>query len=383
MEAEKPGKGSKRRTLTHPSIHASRAVASDVADTAEMVWLDALEAEGGGDRANALEAAKRVVEMDPEHTDGWMGVARWSLPAESRGRQQMPDLSQAAKSMAALRKVVALDPEPFDPWKLGGVLLVDHLGMLEKGLDWWQQRREFAPYEVAPVIEQIGILVRMGLYDECATLLEKLYSEGMEATTSEQLAQMEAVNRMVSRAAKMEEDEIFRPQNPKHPRWKVIENMKKRKPISPTFFLITFVAPIVFLLGTVAMTLIGGSTWGFLLVFVFILACFMAITKLASGLLHKLNRHALDLDRAIDYETTSGRVCIPEEIRYSKLYNAMISNRMPALAERLELIAEVGDKLQLRWKPELPNFTLLENISEDNEESEEWWSESELEPLED
>ena len=109
----------------------------------------------------------------------------------------------------------------------------------------------------------------------------------------------------------------------------------------------------------------------------------MAITKLASGLLHKLNRHALDLDRAIDYETTSGRVCIPEEIRYSKLYNAMISNRKPALAERLELIAEVGDKLQLRWKPALPNFTLLENISEDNEESEEWWSESELEPLED
>ena len=348
-----------------------------------MIWLDALEAEGSGDREGALEAAKRVVGMDPGHTDGWMGVARWSLPVESKGRQLMPDLGQAAKSMAALRKVVELDPEPFDPWKLGGVLLVDHLGMLEQGLTWWQQRREFAPHEVAPVIEQIGILVRMGLYDECATLLEQLYSEGMEATTSDQLAQMEAVNRMVSRAAKMEEDEIFRPQNPKHPRWKIIERMKKRKPITPTFFLITFVAPIVFLLGTLAMTLIGGSTFGFLLVFVFILACFMVITRLASGLLHKLNRHALDLDRAIDYETTSGRVCIPEDIRYSKLYNAMVANRMPALAERLELIVEGGDKLQIRWKPNLPKLTVLESGLEDSGESEDWWSESEMEPLED
>ena len=352
-------------------------------DTAEMVWLDALEAEESGDRAEALEAANRVVEIDPEHSDGWMGVARWSLPPDSRGRQQMPDLGQAAKSMAALRKVVELEPEPFDPWKLGGVLLVDHLGMLEQGLTWWQQRREFAPYEVAPLIEQIGILVRMGLYDESATLLEQLYSEGMETSSSEQLSQMEAVNRMVSRAAKMEEDEIFRPQNPKHPRWGIIENMKKRKPITPTFFLITFVAPIVFLLGTMAMTMIGGSTWGFLLVFVFILACFMVITRLASGLLHKLNRHALDLDRAIDYETTAGRVCIPEAIRYSKLYNAMVSNRMPALAERLELIVESGDKLQIRWKPELPKFTLMESVSEDSDEPGEWWSDSELESLED
>jgi len=354
-----------------------------MAETAEMVWLDALEAEESGDRAGALEAAKSVVEMDPTHTDGWMGVARWSLPPESKGRQQMPDLSQAAKSMAALRKVVELDPDPFDPWKLGGVLLVDHLGMLEQGLAWWQQRREFAPYEVAPVIEQIGILVRMGLYDECANLLEQLYSEGMEASTADQLAQMEAVNRMVSRAAKMEEDEIFRPQNPKHPRWNIIGNMKKRKPITPTFFLITFVAPIVFLLGTVAMTLVGGSTWGFLLVFVFILASFMVITRLASGLLHKLNRHALDLDRAIDYETTSGRVCIPEEIRYSKLYNSMVSNRTPALTERLELIVEGGDKMQIKWNPHLPEFTTLESDSEDSEESEQWWSDSELEPLDD
>ena len=331
-----------------------------MAKSAEMAWLDAIEAEQSGDRATALDAAKKTVMIDPAHADAWMGVARWSLPVETKGRQEMPDLKQSAKAMAALRRVVQIDPENFDAWRLGGVLLVDHLGMLEDGLRWWQDRRKVAPYEVAPLIEQIAILVRLGHYEECAELLEELFSEGMEATNSKQLTRMESVNRMVSRAAKMEEDEIFRPQNPKHPRWKIIERMKKRKPISPTFFLITFIAPIVFLLGTLAMAFFGDSAWGFLLVFVFILVCFMAISRVTSGLLHKLNRHALDLDRAIDFETSSGRVCIPETVRYSKLYAAMVGQRMPALGERLELLVQSGDKLPIRWSPDIPEFSVFE-----------------------
>ena len=346
--------------FSHPSLHASRASARAMAKSSEMAWLDAIEAEQSGDRAAALDAAKKTVSIDSGHADGWMGVARWSLPAETKGRQEMPDLKQSAKAMAALRRVVHIDPESFDAWRLGGVLLVDHLGMLEDGLSWWQDRRKVAPYEVAPLIEQIGILVRLGHYEECAELLEELFSEGMEATNSNQLARMESVNRMVSRAAKMEEDEVFRPQNPKHPRWAIIERMKKRKPISPTFFLVTFIAPIVFLLGTISMTLVGDSTWGFLMVFIFILVCFMAVSRVTSGLLHKLNRHALDLDRAIDCETSSGRVCIPETVRYSKLYAAMVRQRMPALGERLELVVQSGDKLPIRWSPDIPEFSVFE-----------------------
>ena len=132
-----------------------------MAKSAELTWLDALEAEESGDREAALGAAKKTVRIDPTHTDGWMGVARWTLPPETRGRQDMPDLQQSAKAMAALRKVVEIDPENFDAWRLGGVLLVDHLGMLEDGIRWWEARRAVAPYEVTPLIEQIGILVRL------------------------------------------------------------------------------------------------------------------------------------------------------------------------------------------------------------------------------
>ena len=97
---------------------------------------------------------------------------------------------------------VEIDPENFDAWRLGGVLLVDHLGMLEDGIRWWEARRAVAPYEVTPLIEQIGILVRLGYYEECASLIEELFSERMDATDSKQLARMEDVRRMVSRAAK-------------------------------------------------------------------------------------------------------------------------------------------------------------------------------------
>jgi hypothetical protein len=149
--------------------------------------------------------------------------------------------------------------------------------------------------------------------------------------------------------------------------------MKTRKPVSPTLFLFTFVAPIVFLLGTVAMTLVGGSLLGFVLVFFIILGLFMVVSKFATGLLHKLNRHALDLDRALDVEMSTGKVCIPDDIRGSKLYNAMLGQRPPAFAERLEKIAEVGERLSYRWKPDLPNWLVMADADYEDEidESEE------------
>jgi hypothetical protein len=38
----------------------------------------------------------------------------------------------------------------------------------------------------------------------------------------------------------------------------------------------------------------------------------------------------------------------------------MVRQRMPALSERLELVVQSGDKLPIRWNPDIPEFSVSE-----------------------
>ena len=239
-----------------------------------------------------------------------------------------------------------------------------------QALEWWQQRRQVNPEDVTPLIEQIAILVRLGMYSEASELLEIMFDSEMEQPDRKQLMNMDRVRQMVDKAAKMEKEEIFRPQNPKHPRWEIIGRMKTRKPLSETFFLFTFVAPIVFLIGTIAMSALGGSQYGFILVFLIILGLFTGVSRAGAGLLQKLNRHALDLERAIDIEGTSAKVCVPTEIRGSKLYNHTIGKRTEAFQDRHSKIIDSDEIIAEKWKPNLPDFSNTESWWEVDEESE-------------
>jgi len=296
-----------------------------------------------------------------------MGIATWSLPPATRGKQIQPSLEQSAKSMSALRKVVSIEPKNIEAWNIGGWLLADNLGMLEDALQWWEEYRREYPSDVTPIIEQISLLVRLGLYEECAERLIELYDEGMDAPSNQQTMRMDGVRKMVERAAKMEKEDIFRPQNPEHPRWEVIERMKKVKPLTSTFWL------IVFIFGSIAMTFLGGSILGFILVFLLILGSFGILTRASMGLLQKRNRHALDVDRAIDHETSSGKLCIPDSIRGSVVYNSMLKNRSNAIIERLELLVEAGEKMSPQFMLKLPEWniektsTIIETYEDENE----------------
>ena len=324
--------------------------------SAEEIWLDALDSREKGIFDEAIRLAKEVVEIDGKNTEAWMAIAMWSLPPPTKGKPVQPSLQQSAKSMSAIKKVILYEPENLEAWIIGGRILLDHLGMLEDALQWWEECRVQFPKNVTPVLEQIAILVRLGLYEECAERLAELHDEGMEEPTSQQAMRMQGVKGMVDRAAKMEKDEIFKPQDPNHPRWEVIERMRKVKPLSSTFWLVAFIAPVVFIFGSVAMTFLGGTIFGFILVFLLILAAFGILTRLSMGLLQSRNRHALDVDRAIDYETSSGKLCIPDSIRGSVVYNSMLKNRSPAVTERLEIIIDSGEKINSKYQPNLPNW---------------------------
>ena len=323
---------------------------------ADILWEDALELEQSGELSDALSLAKRVTSLDPEHIDAWMAIARLSLPSINRGRQDDPDLSQTASALSAIRNVVRLDPENRDAWMMGGILLVEHLGMMEESILWWEERRKIAPHEVMPLIEQISVLIKLGLYKDAADRLELMFESDMESPDNRQLIQMDAIRKLIDNAIKLENDEIFRPQDPKHKRWEIIQRMKDRKPLSETFFLFTFVAPIVFILGTFAMSFLGGSKWGFLVVFLIILILFATINKMASGLLDKLNRHVKDLERAIDVEASTGKLCINDEIRESKLYSAVMKKRRLAFTERMDLIIDSNEKISPKWNISLPEW---------------------------
>lgn len=315
-----------------------------------MIWLDAMEANEQGDREVALALAEEVVSLDEGHADAWFGIAQWTLPIDSRGKQMMPDMIQSSKTLAAIRKTVELDPQNEHAWKIGGEIMVGHLGMLEHGLEWWEGRKEAAPTDVLPYFEQVSILIRLGYFEEAGEFLDAL-DRIIESQPSKTLESRASRLRVIyDEQWSMEQELSFEPQNSKDDSWGLIDRMRKKKPITETYFLLMFVMPIVFLLGSAAMMLISST----LIVMLLIIIMYFGIARLSRRLLLKLNRPESFLNRAIDVECSSGKVCVPDEIRESKLYSHVIKNRTPSFQERLGVIEQSGEPLPMKWSLDVP-----------------------------
>ncbi len=317
-----------------------------------MIWLDAMEANEEGDRGAALAMAEEVVSLDEGHADAWFAIAQWTLPIDSRGKQMMPDMIQASKSMAAIRKTVELDPQNEHAWKIGGEIMVGHLGMLEHGLVWWEGRKDAAPSNVLPYFEQVSILIRLGYFEEAGEYLEVL-DRMIESQPSKSLeARAGRLRGIYEEQASMERELGFEPQNSKDDSWDLISRMRKKKPITETYFLLMFVMPIVFLLGSAAMMVVPST----LVVMLLIIAMYFGIARFSRRLLLKLNRPESFLNRAIDVECSSGKVCVPDDIRVSKLYSYVIKKRTPSFQERLGVIEQSGEPLPMNWSLDVPEL---------------------------
>jgi len=317
-----------------------------------MIWLDAMEANEEGNREEALAMAEEVVSLDGGHADAWFAVAQWTLPIDSRGKQMMPDMIQASKSMAAIKKTVELDPQNEHAWKIGGEIMVGHLGMLEHGLEWWEGRKGAAPSDVLPYFEQASILIRLGYFEEAGECLEVL-DRIIESQPSKSLeARAGRIRGIYEEQSSMEKELGFEPQNSKDDSWDLISRMRKKKPITETYFLLMFVMPIVFLLGSAAMMVVPST----FVVMLLIIAMYFGIARFSRGLLLKLNRPESFLNRAIDIECSSGKVCVPDDIRGSKLYSYVIKKRTPSFQERLGVIEQSGEPLPMNWSLDVPEL---------------------------
>ena len=67
------------------------------------------------------------------------------------------------------------------------------------------------------------------------------------------------------------------------------------------------------------------------------------------------NRPAFNIIRAMDIETTSGRIVITEDIRIQN-YISFLTNRPTAFRQRLNSIVDAGENISRQWRPTVPNF---------------------------
>ena len=69
----------------------------------------------------------------------------------------------------------------------------------------------------------------------------------------------------------------------------------------------------------------------------------------------------------MDIETTSGRIVITDDIRNSRLYKFLLTNRPTAFRQRLNSIVEANEKISRQWRPMVPNFDEISLPSSEEE----------------
>lgn len=314
-------------------------------------WIS--EVRNNESREDSLRIIENALEKDSDNALLWVEAADLSLPPRSRGKPIDPTLSQSANALRCLRSAVECDPSMDEAWALGGLILVDHLGMLEDALEWWSNYREVNPESPAPLIEQASILARYGDYDKASQVSDQiLLLEGSSLSTS-QKRRLEDIRRSLHDATKKKKGDIFRPQDPNDQRWGKISKFRNQKPVTQTYFLFFIIAPFVFMIGFVASASLSSyGTGGQVATFMTILIAFYTLTRASEPLFRWMNRNATDLDRALDIEMASGKTCIPEDIRGGRLHKKMLTYRPPAWLERHEKIVAGGQRISRKWSTE-------------------------------
>ena len=318
--------------------------------SAENHYLDAIEAEENGELENALEHARLAVKADPEHTNAW-----WMIVGLLSPDGKYPDIEQASKALVACNKIVDIDPTRVDAWVKGGRIMVDQLGLYEDALHWWQRCRDAAPLESVPVIEQTTILSDLGMYAEARDRLGSLFEDDLDIANS-QLARITHLHRTLEMSAQQDPKALFKPWQKKHGGWTAIKMRANKAPVSENMLFMMTTVPFLMMEVFVSRSLFGDGWGGFCLTSLLILVTVIIGMSFTRKLYQRVNRPGFNLLRAIQFEASSGKVVIPEDIRGSKLYMFLFSRHPPAFQQRLNKIIESDNRLPRNWKMNMPDF---------------------------
>jgi len=316
----------------------------------ENHYLDAIEAEENGELENALEHARLAVKADPEHTNAW-----WMIVGLLSPDGKYPDIEQASKALVACNKIIDIDPTRVDAWVKGGRIMVDQLGLYEDALHWWQRCRDAAPLEAVPVIEQTTILSDLGMYAEARDRLGSLFEDDLDIANS-QLARITHLHRTLEMSAEQDLKALFKPWQKKHGGWTAIKMRANKAPVSENMLFMMTTVPFLMMEVFVSRSLFGDGWGGFCLTSLLILVTVIIGMSFTRKLYQRVNRPGFNLLRAIQFEASSGKVVIPEDIRGAKLYMFLYSRHPPAFQQRLNKIIESDNKLPRNWKMNMPDF---------------------------
>ena len=318
--------------------------------SAESHYLDAIEAEENGELEDALKHAQLAVKADPEHSNAW-----WMIVCLLAPDGKYPDIEQASKALAACTKVVEIDPSRVDAWVKGGRLMVDHLGLYEDALHWWQRCREATPFESVPIIEQTTILADLGMYPEARDRLSSLFEENLDIANS-QLAKISHLHRTLEMSAQQDPNSHFKPWKKNDGGWTAIKMRANKAPVSENMLFMMTTIPFLMLEVFLSRSIFGDGWQGFCLTSLLILVTVIIGMGFTRRLYRSVNKPGFNLLRAIQFEASSARLVIPSDIRMSKLYMFLFSRHPPAFQQRLERIIEADKKLPKNWKINLPDF---------------------------
>ena len=297
------------------------------------------------------------MKIEPEHSDAWWMISTLLLPIKKNER---PTLTNASRSLNACKKVIEIEPDNEDAWIRGGRILSDELGMYDKALEWWHERRKVDPTNCQAVIETVALLADLGLYHQSLDELQRVWEPGMQKLSFEQEKRLSRLHNLVKKVAIDEgKTEYFRPWNLRDSGWKMIRERMHRGPANETMIYLFLVAPVLLLVVMASPTTANQGMGNLCFMVIIMLIIVMGGMRIARRISMMLNRPAFNLIRAMDIETTSGRIVIDDEIRNSKLYKFLLGNRPPAFRQRLNSITESNEQLSKQWRPSIPDFDEL------------------------
>ena len=193
------------------------------------------------------------------------------------------------------------------------------------------------------------------MYAEARDRLGSLFEEDLDIANS-QLARITHLHKTLEMSAEQDPKALFKPWQKKHGGWTAIKMRANKAPVSENMLFMMTTVPFLMMEVFVSRSLFGDGWGGFCLTSLLILVTVIIGMSFTRKLYQRVNRPGFNLLRAIQFEASSGKVVIPEDIRGTKLYMFLFSRHPPAFQQRLNKIIESDNKLPRNWKMNMPDF---------------------------